>query len=463
MLRWESAGIVYEPDQRHAEMVIREFGLEAASSVLTPGTRAERDVASAPSGIPSVILEDEPELMSAEDSTRFRGFAARCNYLAQDRADIKFACKEASRRMAKPRCEDWQLLKRIARYLAGAPRYEQLFAWQDRPTHVNVFTDSDWAGCKTTCRSTSCGAALWGKHCLKAWSSTQATVALSSAEAELYALTKGAAQGLGLMTLLADFGVAVEVTVHTDASAAIGIVRRAGLGKLRHLNVRYLWLQDQVKNEVLGLEKVAGADNPADLGTKHLNSDTMKKHLVRLGVRTSGGRAGSAPTLGVLGTRRRSHRGGESQRQSVLRRTAESWPARAEASAERLGGGEAASGGERRSGERPGDLRPGRLEAAAWIAGSDLQRPAGWSAPGGACRGCGERRQAALDDWKGWQQSSRRIPRKDLRDGRAEEAAEREQQQAPRAGSEASEKWLKAANAAMNANQFMHGIPRRRP
>ena len=351
VLRWESAGVVYEPDQRHAEMVIREFGLEAASSVLTPGTRAERDVASAPSGIPSVILEDEPELMSAEDSTRFRGLAARCNYLAQDRADIQFACKEASRRMAKPRCEDWQLLKRIARYLAGAPRYEQLFAWQDRPTHVNVFTDSDWAGCKTTCRSTSGGAALWGKHCFKAWSSTQATVALSSAEAELYALTKGAAQGLGLMTLLADFGVAVEVTVHTDASAAIGIVRRAGLGKLRHLNVRYLWLQDQVKNEVLGLEKVAGADNPADLGTKHLNSDTMKKHLVRLGVRTSGGRAGSAPTLGVLSTRRRSHRGGESQRQSVLRRTAESWPARAEASAERLGGGEAASGGERRSGE----------------------------------------------------------------------------------------------------------------
>ena len=89
-------------------------------------------------------------------------------------------------------------------------------------------------------------------------------MALSSVEAELYALTKGAAQGLGLMTMLADFGTAVECTVHTDASAAIGIVRRAGLGKLRHLNVRYLRLQDQVKAEALGLEKVAGADNPAD-------------------------------------------------------------------------------------------------------------------------------------------------------------------------------------------------------
>ena len=48
------------------------------------------------------------------------------------------------------------------------------------------------------------------------------------------------------MTLLADIGVNVEAAVHTDASAAIGIVRWSGLGNLRHLNVRYLWLQDQV-------------------------------------------------------------------------------------------------------------------------------------------------------------------------------------------------------------------------
>ena len=68
---------------------------------------------------------------------------------------------------------------------------------------------------------------IWGSHCLKMWSSTQATI--SSAEAELYALTKGAAQGLGIMSSLRDFGVAVSVTIHTDASAAIGIVRRAGL------------------------------------------------------------------------------------------------------------------------------------------------------------------------------------------------------------------------------------------
>ena len=207
--------------------------------------------------------------------------------------------------MARPRVGDWQLLKRIARYLVGAPSYEQRFRLQNRPSRLDIFTDSDWAGCKTTCRSTSGGVALWGNHCIKTLSSTQATIALSSAEAELYALTKGAGQGLGMMTLMGDLGVPTSVTVHTDASAAIGIVRRAGLGKLRHLNVRYLWLQDQVKQEAIGLQKVAGADNPADLVTKHLNAEAMRKHMARLGVNTSGGRARSAPMLGALGRRGR--------------------------------------------------------------------------------------------------------------------------------------------------------------
>ena len=125
--------------------------------------------------------------------------------------------------MAKPRQGDWAALKRIGRYLKGAPRLIQQFSWQELPKTVDVFTDSDWAGCKSTCRSTSGGIIRFGAHTLKTWSSTQATVALSSAEAELYALTKGAAQALGFITLLADLGVEVTATVHTDASAAIGI------------------------------------------------------------------------------------------------------------------------------------------------------------------------------------------------------------------------------------------------
>ena len=126
-------------------------------------------------------------------------------------------------------------------------------------------------------------------------------MAFSSAEAELYALTKGAAQALGMLSLLADFGVELSATVHTDASAAIGILRRKGLGKIRHLNVRYLWLQDQTRTGTnLAIAKVPGLENPADIVTKYQNSEAAQRHLDKLHVTRSSGRAESAPVLAAV-------------------------------------------------------------------------------------------------------------------------------------------------------------------
>ena len=68
---------------------------------------------------------------------------------------------------------------------------------------------------------------------------------MSSGESELYRLNKGAAQALGIMALAIDFGIELEARVHTDASATLGVINRKGLGRLRHINVQYLWLQDR--------------------------------------------------------------------------------------------------------------------------------------------------------------------------------------------------------------------------
>ena len=300
ILTWGEQGIEYEPDQRHAEIAIRELGLEGSNPAPTPGSREDLSLASVPTNAGGVEVVDESPELGPREASRYRGIAARLNYLAQDRADLQYACKEASRRMSKPRDDDWRLLKRIGRYLAGAPRFSQRFDWQDEDQELHTYCDSDWAGCRSTCRSTSGGVVLRGSHSLKTWSSTQATVALSSAEAELYALTKGASQTLGMISLLDDFGVDTGATLFTDASAAIGIVKRAGLGKLRHLNVRYLWLQDAIKQEQLGMEKVHGLENPADLFTKNLAAPLMQKHLKNIGMQTDVGRHEAAPELAAI-------------------------------------------------------------------------------------------------------------------------------------------------------------------
>ena len=205
--------------------------------------------------------------------------------------------------MSKPTTGDWGLLKRIGRYLLGAPRALQTFRWQAMPESVDVYVDSDWAGCHTTCRSTSGGAVTLGSHCIKSWSTTQATVAMSSAEAELFSLTKGAAQSLGILSMALDFGYSLNAVVHSDASAALAIAQRKGLGKVRHLKVQYLWIQDRIKHGDLSVVKVWGKDNPADLMTKHLPAAELHEHSGRLGFELSSGRADGAPRLAARALR----------------------------------------------------------------------------------------------------------------------------------------------------------------
>jgi hypothetical protein len=134
-----------------------------------------------------------------------------------------------------------------------------------------------------------------GRHVLKTWSHTQATIALSSAEAELIAAVKGAAEGLAVRSLVRDFGRSCALRVHVDSSAAIGICRRTGVGKVRHLDTRLLWIQELVRDGTLEVVKIAGTENPADLMTKHLAADFISAHLIKLECFAREGRADIAP------------------------------------------------------------------------------------------------------------------------------------------------------------------------
>ena len=78
---------------------------------------------------------------------------------------------------------------------------------------------------------------MWGSHLVKSWSSTQSVVALSSGEAEYYGMVKGASVALGLQSVLKDFNIECNIVLKSDASAAIAISNRRGLGKVRYIEV----------------------------------------------------------------------------------------------------------------------------------------------------------------------------------------------------------------------------------
>ena len=97
---------------------------------------------------------------------------------------------------------------------------------------------------------------MFGGHCVKTYSQTQETIALSSGESEFYGIVKAASVGLGMKSLLEDLGVSVKVRVNTDSSAAKSITSRKGAGRVRHIEVRELWVQEKVNRGELTITKM---------------------------------------------------------------------------------------------------------------------------------------------------------------------------------------------------------------
>ena len=112
-----------------------------------------------------------------------------------------------------------------------------------------------------------------GSHCVKTWSSTQGAIALSSAEAEFYGMVEAVIKAKGLISLAKELGfLDLRNTVHikADSSAAKSFVSRQGLGRMKHIEIRDLWLQKEVRDGKVEVCKIAGDSNPADLMTKIL-------------------------------------------------------------------------------------------------------------------------------------------------------------------------------------------------
>ena len=116
-------------------------------------------------------------------------------------------------------------MKRVGRFLEGHRRVIFKYPFQEAEK-IDTYSDTDWAGCLRTRKSTSGGLLMLGKHLIKSWSSTQGPVPLSSGEAEFYGVVKAAGVTLGYQALLSDVGLDLPTRVWADSSATLGICDR---------------------------------------------------------------------------------------------------------------------------------------------------------------------------------------------------------------------------------------------
>jgi hypothetical protein len=131
---------------------------------------------------------------------------------------------------------------------------------------------------------------MFGLHCLETHSQTLNTLALSPAESEFDGIVKAATMGVGIKSLFGDLGLEIEMQVNTESSAARSISSRRGFGRVRHVEVRELRVQESVRRGELFLIKVRGEDNVADSLTKHFDRSKLEKCMSECGFAFRDGR-----------------------------------------------------------------------------------------------------------------------------------------------------------------------------
>ncbi|XP_024004768.1 uncharacterized protein LOC112081935 [Eutrema salsugineum] len=150
-----------------------------------------------PLQLDKVPHQDEP----FSNPTYFRSLAGKLQYLTLTRPDIQFAVNFVCQKMHSPTVSDFILLKRILRYIKGTITMGINFSKKTDCT-IRVYSDSDWAGCKETHRSTGGFYTFLGSNIISLSSKKQPTISKNLTEAEYRTMLKAVSEITWLSSLL---------------------------------------------------------------------------------------------------------------------------------------------------------------------------------------------------------------------------------------------------------------------
>ena len=220
----KDCGYTYEPDARHAGMIVKEFGWQGAKTLSTPV---------------SDMHHESEELLDREKFNKYQSLCARANFLVIVRIDLHFGAKECCRSMSRPMVRDWFKLK-IHRTILD--RLSEAGARGQVPGRAR---DADGLQrCKLGKQRVGQTEHRWRiSHApSKSWSKTQSLTGRISAECELYAVVKASAEAMGSQAVIRDMGESWSTVVYRDASEASGAIQCQGLGRRRHVDCTFVFV-----------------------------------------------------------------------------------------------------------------------------------------------------------------------------------------------------------------------------
>ena len=267
---------VYLHQGQYIEKMLKKFGQTEAKPVSTPADL-------------NVKLQKEDGVSRPVDTVTYQSIVGSLLYAAiTTRPDIAQAVGVVSKFCANPTQSHLTAAKRILRYLKGTA-YLGLSYKKCADGNLIGYSDADWAGDVDDRHSTSGNVFLLAKGAVSWLSKKQATVALSTAEAEYVALSAATQEAIWLRRLLTDVGESLEdpIVINEDNQGAIAMAKNpVGHARTKHIDIRYHFVREGVQNGAIILKYVATGEMIADILTKPLPKHPFEKLVMDLGMKT---------------------------------------------------------------------------------------------------------------------------------------------------------------------------------
>jgi hypothetical protein len=210
-------------------------------------------------------------------------------YLAiATRLDLAYAISVLSRFSKNPGMAHWTALKRVLRYLKGTLDIKLRYA--PDPTTDELFTsysDADHGGNPDNGRSTSGIVIKMGTGAISWMSRLQSFVTISTTEAEFVAAVSAGQEILWLRHLFTELGLIINSpsTLHIDNMSALSVARNPEHhGRMKHLDLRFYWLRDEIEKGTIRVQHISTDKMPADALTKSLPRQKLIEMLPMLGL-----------------------------------------------------------------------------------------------------------------------------------------------------------------------------------
>ena len=241
--------------------MLKEFGMENCNPDKTPTIAGQE-----------LTLVDN----SAEDcdATAYRSLVGKLLFAANTvRSDISYIVGVLSRYLKEPKEVHYKAAKRVLRYLKGTKdlgiRYE---AGNNDNGELLGYCDADWAGDKSDRKSTTGFVFKYANGAITWRSKKQATVALSTAEAEYMSLSEGVKEALWLMQVFKEFGINTgPVRMFDDNQGCIEMAKHPAFHhRTKHIDIRTHFIRDHIGSGSINLEYLSTGVMIADMFTKGL-------------------------------------------------------------------------------------------------------------------------------------------------------------------------------------------------